>query len=401
MQPGPRPNLPPMLHRPDAGVQFVRFMWVNMALLGASAVANVVIDRPLFALVHVLMLLAVLIAVGVKVRWGWSLAKRWYLIALMPYLVSFAYLGELESFDILWMLMYPPIAAFLVKHPANLVRWDASFLALVLVVYSLHWTRVLPLDYSDLALGAQFTALLFLAILSWFMQGYKARFDRMQDSFQSQLETAVDDGLAEINSLNDELERTQGTLVRLLGELCEARSKETGDHVGRVAAYSRRLAELAGLPKESRQLIHRASPLHDVGKVAVPDAILNKPGRLTDEEFGVIKEHTSRGHQILSQQERPLLRVAAIIAHEHHERWDGNGYPRGLAGTDISIEGRVVAIADVFDALSFERAYKPAWEDERIRELFTSERGRHFDPELTDLFLGHYADFVALRDRVG
>ena len=391
----------PASRQPDAGQWFVRFLYLNLALLFASSIANLLIERPLFSMVHGLMFVAVLLLVLATRHRDWAGPKRVYLALLMPYLISFAYLGEQESFDILWMLLFPPIAAFLVLRPASLVRWDAVFLALVLGVYTLHWSRIAPLDYSDLALGGQFTALLFLAIISWFMQGYKARFNQLQQNFQSELERSVENGLAQIGALNEELESTQGTLVRLMGELCEARSKETGDHVGRVAAYARHLARLAGLREEHVTTIHRAAPLHDVGKIAIPDRILNKPGRLTDEEFREMQAHTSLGHGILKASGRPLLQAAATIAHEHHERWDGNGYPRGLAGEAISIEGRLVAIADVFDALSFARAYKPAWEDTRIRDLFAAERGRHFDPTLTDLFLGNYAAFVALRDRTG
>ncbi len=387
--------------RPDAGQHFRRFLLVNAALLLISLLANLILERPVFSLVHALMLAAVGVSWGVAARWGWRVAKRWYLAALMPYLISFAFIGQIESFDILWMLLFPPIAAFLVERPRSLILWDATFLALVAGVYTLHWTRLYPLLYTDIALGAQLTALFFLAVISWFIQGYKAQLADMQRAFRQQLERQVDDGLQQIRGLNRELESTQTDLVRLLGELCEARSEETGNHVARVAAYARHLATLANLPEHHVILIHQAAPLHDVGKIAVPDRILNKPGRLTDEEFREMQAHTHRGHDILKASGRSLLQAAATIAHEHHERWDGKGYPRGLSGTGISIEGRLVAIADVFDALSFKRVYKPAWEDERIRHLFATERGRQFDPDLTDLFLDHYADFVTLRDRSG
>ncbi len=387
--------------RPDAGRHFRRFLLVNAALLLISLLANLVLERPAFSLAHALMLAAVSASWAVAAGWGWRVAKRWYLAALMPYLISFAFIGQIESFDILWMLLFPPIAAFLVERPRSLILWDATFLALVAGVYTLHWTRLYPLMYTDIALGAQVTALFFLAVISWFMQGYKAQLADVQRAFRQQLERQVDDGLQQIRGLNRELESTQTDLVRLLGELCEARSEETGNHVARVAAYARHLATLAGLPEHHVTAIHQAAPLHDVGKIAIPDRILNKPGRLTDDEFREMQSHTHLGHGILKASGRPLLQAAATIAHEHHERWDGNGYPRGLSGTGISIEGRLVAIADVFDALSFKRAYKPAWEDTHIRELFTTERGRQFDPGLTDLFLGHYADFVTLRDRAG
>lgn len=389
----------PSMAQPDPGLHFRRFLVVNAVLLLISLLANLVIERPAFSLAHALMLAAVMVSWGVAARRGWRVAKRWYLGALMPYLLSFAFLGELESFDILWMLLFPPIAAFLVERPRSLILWDASFLGLVAGVYSLHWTGLYPLMYTNIALGAQLTALFFLAVISWFMQGYKAQLAEVQQAFRQQLERQVDDGLRQIRGLNRELESTQTDLVRLLGELCEARSEETGNHVARVAAYARHLATLAGLPEHRVTSIHQAAPLHDVGKIAIPDRILNKPGRLTDEEFREMQSHTHLGHGILSASGRPLLQTAATIAHEHHERWDGNGYPRGLAGEAISIEGRVVAIADVFDALSFARAYKPAWEDGAIRELFGKERGRQFDPALTDLFLDRYEEFVALRER--
>ena len=387
--------------RPDAGLHFRRFLLISAVLLVISLLANLIIDRPTFSLVHGLMLAAVALSGWIERRRGWRVAKRWFLGALMPYFLSFAFIGELQSFDILWMLLFPPIAAFLVERPRSLIGWDAAFLSLVTLVYTLHWTRTYPLEYSDTALGSQLTALLFLSVLSWFMQGYKARLAEVQRAFRVQLEDQVDDGLKQIRGLNRELESTQTDLVRLLGELCEARSEETGNHVARVAAYARHLAWLAGLPDEHVTAIHQAAPLHDVGKIAIPDRILNKPGRLTDEEFREMQSHTHLGHGILKASGRPLLQAAATIAHEHHERWDGNGYPRGLAGSAISIEGRLVAIADVFDALSFARAYKPAWDDGRIRELFTAERGRQFDPRLTDLFLGNYADFIELRNGAG
>ncbi len=397
--PGTSPTRSPA--RPDPNRHFRRFLLVNAGLLLISLLANLILERPVFSLVHALMLAAVATSWGVAGGWGWRVATRWYLAALMPYLISFAFIGQIESFDILWMLLFPPIAAFLVERPRSLILWDATFLALVAGVYTLHWIRLYPLMFTDLALGAQLTALFFLAVISWFMQGYKAQLADVQRAFRQQLEHQVDDGLQRIRGLNRELESTQTDLVRLLGELCEARSKETGNHVARVAAYARHLATLAGLPEHHVTSIHQAAPLHDVGKIAIPDQILNKPGRLTDAEFREMQAHTHLGYGILSASGRPLLQAAATIAHEHHERWDGNGYPRGLSGQGISIEGRLVAIADVFDALSFERAYKPAWADERIRDLFITERGRQFDPDLTDLFLGHYADFVALRDRTG
>ncbi|WP_404415569.1 DUF3369 domain-containing protein [Marinospirillum sp.] len=197
--------------------------------------------------------------------------------------------------------------------------------------------------------------------------------------------------------LNQEIESTLREIVHRLASVAETRSKETGNHIHRVAAYCRHLAELAGIDEEEAELLAQAATLHDIGKVSVPDEILNKPGRLTAEEFEVMKGHSQAGHQLFADSERPMLRTASIIARDHHERYDGKGYPNGLAGEQIHFYGRIAAIADVFDALSMDRVYKKAWPLEQIREHFAGERGTHFDPQLIDLFLAHFDEFAAIR----
>ena len=194
-----------------------------------------------------------------------------------------------------------------------------------------------------------------------------------------------------------EIITTQREIVYKLGEVSESRSKETGNHVRRVAAYSRLLALGAGLSQKEADLVQMASPMHDIGKIAIPDAILNKPGRLTPEEFEIMKTHAQLGHDMLDHSERPILKAAAIIAGEHHEKWDGSGYPHGTAGEDIHVYGRITAVADVFDALGSERVYKKAWPLEKIVDLFREERGRHFDPALVDILLGQLDEFLEIR----
>ena len=142
-----------------------------------------------------------------------------------------------------------------------------------------------------------------------------------------------------------------------------------------------------------------ASPMHDIGKVAIPDNILKKPAQLTDIEFKIMKTHTEIGYGLLKGSNREVLNAAAIVAYEHHEKYDGSGYPRGLKGDDIHIYGRITAIADVFDALGSERCYKKAWKDEKIFQLLEEERGKHFDPKLIDLFLENKNKFLKIRDK--
>ena len=199
--------------------------------------------------------------------------------------------------------------------------------------------------------------------------------------------------------LAHEIEETQKEIIFTMGEIGESRSKETGNHVKRVAEYSYILALGLGMSEEEAEILKMASPMHDIGKVAIPDAVLKKPGKLTDEEFEIMKSHTVIGYNLLKNSKRRILRTAAIVAGQHHEKWNGKGYPNGLAGEDIHIYGRITAIADVFDALGSDRVYKKAWELDRILNLFKDERGQHFDPKLVDVFMDCLPQILEVRDR--
>ncbi|SEB55159.1 DUF3369 domain-containing protein [Paenibacillus sp. GP183] len=199
--------------------------------------------------------------------------------------------------------------------------------------------------------------------------------------------------------LNLELENTQKEIIYTMGEITETRSKETGHHVKRVAEYSRLLALKYGLSEQEAEVIRLASPMHDVGKVGIPDAILNKPGPLTDEEFEVIKSHAGLGYEMLKHSNKQVLNAAATIAQQHHEKYDGSGYPHGLKGEIIHIYGRITAVADVFDALCSDRVYKKAWDLDRVLDFLLSQKARHFDPVLVDLFLTHLDEFLVIKEK--
>ena len=205
--------------------------------------------------------------------------------------------------------------------------------------------------------------------------------------------------VTQIVTIHKELESTQKEIIYKMGEVGESRSQETGYHVKRVAEYSRLLALLCGLGEKNANLLHTASPMHDIGKVAIPDSILKKPGKLTDEEWAIMKKHSEIGYKILKGSSREILKAAAIVAYRHHEKWDGSGYPNRLKGEDIHIFGRITALADVFDALGSERCYKKAWDLEKILELFKEQKGKHFDPKLVELFLNNLDKFLLIRDR--
>ncbi len=199
--------------------------------------------------------------------------------------------------------------------------------------------------------------------------------------------------------LHEEIVATQREIIFTMGEIGESRSKETGNHVKRVAEYSYVLALGLGMSAEEAEKIKMASPMHDIGKVAIPDAVLKKPGKLTDEEYDIMKTHTTIAYNLLKNSNRDLLKSAASIAHEHHEKWDGSGYPQRLKGEEIHIYGRITAVADVFDALGSDRVYKKAWELDRIINLFHEERGRHFDPKLVDVFMEQLPKIIEIRDQ--
>lgn len=199
--------------------------------------------------------------------------------------------------------------------------------------------------------------------------------------------------------LNKEIEETQKEILYTLGEVTEARSEETGFHVKRVSKYCEILALEYGLNQRDVMLLTHAAPMHDIGKVAIPDKILLKPGKLTSEEFDIIKTHTTIGYNLLKKSKRDILKAAAIVAHEHHERYDGGGYPRGLKGNEIHIYGRITAVADVFDALGSSRVYKKAWVMNDILRLFKEQRGKQFDPEMVDILFDNLDKFLEIKKK--
>lgn len=210
---------------------------------------------------------------------------------------------------------------------------------------------------------------------------------------------SISNDLTDMFNLHSEIEETQRDIIYKMGEIGETRSKETGNHVKRVAEYSKILANLYGLEKEQIDTLFSASPMHDIGKVGIPDNILSKPGKLTDDEFIIMKTHSKLGYNILKNSNREVLQAAAVVAYEHHEKWDGTGYPRGLKGENIHIYGRITAVADVFDALGSDRCYKKAWELEDIFILLEKEKGKHFDPKLIELFLNNKDKFLEIREK--
>lgn len=189
----------------------------------------------------------------------------------------------------------------------------------------------------------------------------------------------------------------QAETIFRLARLVEFRDEETGSHVHRMSSYCETLARRIGLLPDDCERIRLASQLHDVGKVAVPDKLLLKPGKLTPQEFEIVKGHAETGYQMLAGSTSDLVQLGSVIAHTHHERWDGMGYPRRLAGEATPLEGRIAAVADVFDALTSDRVYRPALPIKSAIEMMREERGKHFDPDLLDAFLGARPEIEEIR----
>lgn len=198
-----------------------------------------------------------------------------------------------------------------------------------------------------------------------------------------------------------ELRETQLDIIRKLCRAAEFRDNETGLHVIRMSQYARIIGLTYGMNEYDATLLLNASPMHDVGKIGIPDSVLLKPGKLTVEEFKIIQSHPKIGAEIIGINDSPLLQMARDIAYTHHEKWNGTGYPQGLRGEDIPLVGRITAVADVFDALTMIRPYKKEWPVEKAVELIQQERGLHFDPDLVTAFLQSMTDILVVKEKFG
>ncbi len=199
--------------------------------------------------------------------------------------------------------------------------------------------------------------------------------------------------------LNQEITDTQAELILRLGDVVESRSNEAGNHVRRMSQVCHLLALASGLPEDQTAVLMHAAPMHDIGKIATPDAVLLKPGKLTPEEWEIMKQHPTVGLSILNGSSRPILKAAAVIAHQHHEKFDGSGYPQGLKGHDIHLYARIVAVADVFDALSHKRCYKDAWPVEQVVGHLREVAGHHLDPVYVELLIANIDKAVDINKR--
>jgi len=215
---------------------------------------------------------------------------------------------------------------------------------------------------------------------------------------RNNLEKQVEERSKEIIEMHKELVATHQEMMFRLGRAAEFRDNETGDHIRRIGLYAKCLAVALDLPPTRVSQLEVASMMHDVGKIGIPDHILLKPGKLSQAEFEQMKQHTIIGYELLSNIDSELISKAAEVAICHHEKWDGSGYPYGLSGEAIPISGRIVAVADVFDALTSARPYKEAWSSEDAVDLIREQRGKHFDPCIVDIFMNHMGEIMEIKE---
>ncbi|MFH1359851.1 MAG: HD domain-containing phosphohydrolase [Candidatus Omnitrophota bacterium] len=204
---------------------------------------------------------------------------------------------------------------------------------------------------------------------------------------------------SKIQERTKELRDTQLDIIRRLAHAAEYRDNETGIHIIRMSHYCAKLGEAIGLNESDRELLLNASPLHDIGKIGIPDHILLKPGKLTDEEYEIMKTHTTIGSELLSGSDSPLMKMAQTIALTHQEKWDGTGYPKGLKGEEIPLVGRLVGLCDVFDALTSNRPYKKAWSTQDAVEEIRNQKGKQFDPKLVEAFMKILPEIKAIQKK--
>lgn len=197
----------------------------------------------------------------------------------------------------------------------------------------------------------------------------------------------------------DELRRTRLQVIQRLGRASEYKDNETGMHVMRMSHYAKVVALAYGYSDEQADNLFNAAPMHDIGKIGIPDSIMLKPGKLTDEEFAEMKKHPEIGAEILGESDSDLIELAKVVSMTHHEKWDGTGYPNQLKGDEIPLAGRIVALADVFDALTSVRPYKDAWSVDKALDFITSQKYKHFDPHLVDLFISKIDDIIKIKEQ--
>ena len=311
---------------------------------------------------------------------------RYMVLTLLVIMSGIMY--SILSYHVIIMLVFPVVVSCLYCERIHVIYTTALSVPVMIISHLIAYSLKIVPDEPLVTLRGVFIygiipRVIELIAISLICIGITGKFQRL---------------ITALVKKNNELYEEQQIIVGSLSELVETQSHETGQHVKRVAAYTEILCRAMGLSEEETWKISVASMMHDVGKICVPREILHKPGKLTEEEFSEIKKHVDYGHKLLENSSGEVMRLAANIAWQHHERYDGKGYQNELSGEKIDIYARAVAVADVFDALVSKRCYKKSWTPTQAREEILNQSGRQFDPQITKLFDEHFDEFLKVME---
>lgn len=311
---------------------------------------------------------------------------RYVILTLLVLMSGLMY--SILSYHVIIMLIFPVVVSCLYCDRSNVIYTTVLSVPVMIVSHLVaHMLKIVPdeplVTLRGVLLFGIIPRVIELIAISIICIGITGKLQRL---------------IAALVKKNNELYEEQQILVGSLSEMVETQSHETGQHVKRVAAYTEILCRAMGLSEEETWKISVASMMHDVGKICVPREILHKPGRLTEDEFSEIKKHVDFGYKLLENSPGEIMKIAASIAKQHHERFDGMGYQNRLKGEQINLYARCVAVADVFDALVSKRCYKKAWTPEQAREEILNQAGHQFDPEITKLFNEHFDEFLKVME---
>ena len=311
---------------------------------------------------------------------------RYLVLTLLVFMSGLMY--SILSYHVIIMLILPVVVSCLYCERSNVIYTTVLSVPVMVVSHLIAFTlKIVPdeplVTLQGVLLYGIIPRVIELVAISVICIGITGKLQRL---------------IAALVKKNNELYEEQQVMVGSLSELVEAQSHETGQHVKRVAAYTEILCRAMGLSEEETWKISVASMMHDVGKICVPREILHKPGKLTEDEFSEIKKHVDFGYKLLENSPGEIMQLAASIAQQHHERFDGNGYQNKLEGEHINIYARCVAVADVFDALVSKRCYKNSWTPKQAREEILSQAGHQFDPQITKLFDEHFDEFLKVME---
>ena len=311
---------------------------------------------------------------------------RYLVLTLLVFMSGLMY--SILSYHVIIMLILPVVVSCLYCERANVIYTTVLSVPVMVVSHLIAFMlKIVPDEPLVTLQGVLFYGIIprviELVAISVICIGITGKLQRL---------------IAALVKKNNELYEEQQVMVSSLSELVEAQSHETGQHVKRVAAYTEILCRAMGLSEEETWKISVASMMHDVGKICVPREILHKPGKLTEDEFSEIKKHVDFGYKLLENSPGEIMQLAASIAQQHHERFDGNGYQNKLEGEHINIYARCVAVADVFDALVSKRCYKKSWTPEQAREEILGQAGHQFDPQIIKLFDEHFDEFLKVME---